>query len=262
VLHARFDTPQGPLDGFAKPFTMGDETQATQTLNEVTGWLVARACGLPVPKRAFFAALKLSELPAYSGPRPLPVADQDGCVVCFVTQAVANTAQRSLFNTKALVLEQSRWAHCNDTIAFDEGLANADRHSFNLMRSAENDFVLIDHGQLLFDPCQPRYPMHWPAGEIEARTLQPFANLLHQNTYPYLGRNARSACQQGADASMAFGLKMAKAMQRVFFELAFWCSKLLPGKSARWLEFLYTRNSQRHMQQLLQTRYGLFNIHA
>lgn len=259
VLHARFDGADGAFDGYAKPFDWNDKAQATMVLNEVTGWLLAHASRLPCPQRAFFIQLPLAKLPPYTGPEPLPPADANGHVLCFVSQAAANTAIRGLYPTQLLLQEQIAWPRCNDTIAFDEGLGNADRHLFNLVRRGPGDFVLIDHGYLLRDPDAP-YPAHWGAGAIEAMPPRAFDNLLHHNAYRVSNRNAPGVCMDGCAHGMQFGGALRAALQQSMFEISFWCSRLLPGTSARWLRFLYDRAQHAQLSDLLHKRYGLIPL--
>lgn len=261
VLHARFMSPEGEFDGYAKPFDWNDAEQATVVLNEISGWLLAKACGLPCPPKAFFIQLPVNSLPSYNGPQPLPQPDPNGYVICFATQAVANTAVRGIYPTELLVKEQSEWPLCDKTIAFDEAIANTDRHLFNLLRRSEGDFVLIDHGFLLRDANIP-YPIHWDSGMLEAMTEESFENLLHKNTYPLFGRSSPAVCVNGLTQGTGFSDKIHQAAKSVLFEIAFWCSKLLPGTSARWLRFLTQRTRQDLMSTLLHQRFGLIPIHV
>lgn len=260
VLHGRFSTESGEyFDGYAKPFNLGDPADATVMLNEVTGWLLARSCGLPVPQKAFFIPLNLAELPSYNGAAPLPQPDGNGHVLSFVTQAVANTAIRAVYDTELLVKEQSEWARCDETITFDEGVANTDRHAFNLLRKASGDFVLIDHGFLLRKPNLP-YPSHWDAGYLTENLEHSFTNALHHNTYTWQGRNAPSVRSAGCAAGTAFAEKLESALRLTMFEIAFWSSKLLPGRSASWLHFLYSRTQHPRLASLVAKRYGVLPL--
>jgi len=261
VLHAKFQCHDGEVEGFAKPFCRNNIFQATQTLNEVTGWLIARACGLPVAERAFFSVINSNELPTYSGELPLPAPDEDGNLLCFTTQAMGNTAVRGQYNTEMLVREQSAWPLCDATIAFDEALANSDRHAFNLLRRAENDFALIDHGLLLRD-LDMHYPFHWEGDVLGTLASRPFPNVLHTNTFHLLGRSSKDAARKGLDNCAPITATIEAVLPKLMFELAFWCSKLMPGKSAKWLHFLRQRTANCNMKHLLHGRYGLLNLHA
>lgn len=259
VLQARFSIGDDEFDAFAKPFTPGDRYDATLILNEVTGWLLARASGLPVPERAFFAQLNMAELPPYPGASSLPQPDADGRILCFATQAVSNTAVRTLFPTDLLAKEQAAWPRCDETIAFDEAIANPDRHLFNLLRRNASDFVLIDHGFLLRrDP--PAYPEHWDDGVLPTMTSAALANILHSNAYTWAGRTSPTVCIPAYEAGHSFIGRIQPLVRRAMFEISFWCSKLLPGRSAQWLDFLYSRIEQAHLSPLLLQRFGLLSI--
>lgn len=261
VLHARFTTDDGEFDAYAKPFEWGSREQSTIMLNEVTGWLLAKASGLPCAERAFFIQLPRARLPAYPGTAPLPPPDSHGFMLCFATQAVGNTAVRGLHNTQLLATEQSEWPHNDHTIAFDEGAGNPDRHVYNLVRRAPRDYVLIDHGYLL-RILGAAYPTHWAPGALEGMATQAFHNVLHRNTYTVMGRNSPAACMEGCNRGLQFASTLRTALQCSMFEISFWCSRLLPGTSARWLHFLHTRMEQEPMAELLHQRFGLIPLHA
>lgn len=258
VIHARFvDGLGAEFDAYAKPFAHNSQYGATLALNEATGWLLARACGLPVPDRAFFTTLAAEELPVYTGDAPLP-CDQQGRMLCFATQDAGQTAVRGMFHANLLATEQANWPRCNDTIAFDEAIANPDRHLSNLLRRRCNDFVLIDHGFLLRQ--HDTYPEHWKPGALAKMVDTPLDNLLHLNTYVLQSRTAPTVCKPAFEACEAFMQQQRPQIQRALFEISFWCSKLLPGHSAQWLRFLYDRFAQAHLSPLLQKRFGLLPL--
>ncbi len=263
VLHARFATPEGSLvDAYAKPFNPASLHDSTVALNEATGWILARACGLPVPERAFFTALHVSELPLYdNGSSPLPPADQNGRVLAFATQAVGNTAVRGFFDLDALLKEQRQWERCDDTIAFDEALANPDRHAYNLIRRGPRDFVLIDHGFLLRQNTSS-YPEHWQDGALERMVSTSVDNRLHISAYLQLSRTALDLCMEACEACEQFMHSHNLQLHQAFFEISYWCSKLLPGRSAQWLNFLHNRVTAANLSQLLQRRFGLLPLHV
>lgn len=92
------------------------------------------------------------------------------------------------------------------------------------------------------------------AGNRAGRLLGTGYHFLNRTTPPV--RSA--ACAKGLE----FREKLESAIRRSTFEIAFWCSQLLPGASARWLRFLYSRVQQAPMAHLLAQRYGLLNIHV
>lgn len=191
----------------------------------------------------------------------LNVDRNPGNVLCFGTEAVSNTAVRGLHATQMLAAEQSQWPFNDQAIAFDEGAGNPDRHIFNLVRRAARDYVLIDHGYLL-RTLGAEYPLHWAPGVLESMVGSNFENKLHYNTYPVMGRNSPTVCQQGCARGMLFADVLDAALRRSMFEVSFWCSKLLPGTSARWLHFLSARMKQEQMAELLHRRFGTIALHA
>lgn len=257
VLRSKFQDENGnTFEGFAKPFSTQDKSQALVTLNEVTGWLLAKSIGLPCADRAFFIPIALNEMPDFPFGN-LPAANSNGLVMCFVTESISETAVRGLFTTEELVTEQSKWTHTDKTIAFDEALANADRHPGNLIRKAANDFYLIDHGRLGFIPY--RYPIYEDP-DSEKLTEFGFENVLHHNCYLFLNRTNPVVTAEGVKNGLDFAKQLPDSIRKNAFELAFWCNSLLPGYSAKWLNFLYSRSQPELMSTLLHKRFGVLSI--
>lgn len=256
VLHARFRSDDCEFDGYAKPFSIYEPHEASTMLNEVTGWLLARSCNLPCSERAFFIEIPAAELPTYNGRAQLPALTDRGTYLCFVTQAISNVSVRGIVSTEKLVQEQSAWPHCNSAIAFDEGIANPDRHVYNLLRTGDSQFSLIDHGYLLRDDPN-KYPDYWEDGALPLRVSRAFENLLHRHTYIVLNRNSQAVCAQACKDGVALGEQLRKSVQKHSFEISFWCSVLTPGKSGNWLNFLYSRVKKTQMYDLLNRRFGL-----
>ena len=178
--------------------------------------------------------------------------------LCFATQDAGISAVRPAFATEQLLAEQTKWPHCNHTIAFDEAIANPDRHIGNLFRRRAHDFVLIDHGFLLRNSSN--FPQHWQPGVLASMLNQAFANLLHYNTYIFTGRTAPTVCEPACRECEEFVAKMQPQVRQALFEIAFWCNKLLPGRSAQWLNFLYSRTRQPLLSALLHKRFGLLDL--
>lgn len=257
VLRAQFQALDGSaFDGFAKPFFLQNEPEAITTLNEVTGWLLAKNYGLPCAERAFFIPIALNEMPVFTHGQ-LPPAESNGYLMCFVTEAISSTAVRGIYDTDALVREQADWSYADHTIAFDEAIANPDRHAFNLLRKGANDFYLIDHGFLGCDEHRP--PVHALPESSDFAELD-FANLLHRNSYLALNRNSPKVTSEGCRNGLQFTHIMQEGFKRSAFELAFWCSRLLPGRSAKWLNFLYSRSRTHLMSELLHKRFGILPV--
>lgn len=257
VLRAQFQAPDGKaFEGFAKPFSLKSVPDAIATLNEVTGWILAKNYRLPCAERAFFIPIELNEMPPFTHGQ-LPPAESNGHLMCFVTEAISSTAVRGIFNTEALVREQAEWIHADHTIAFDEAIANPDRHPFNLLRKGINDFYLIDHGLLGHD--KDHQAVHMLPESSNFADLD-FGNLLHRHSYQFLNRNSPKVTSEGCKNGVQFTSIMQEGFKRSAFELAFWSSRLLPGQSAKWLNFLYSRSRTHSMSELLHKRYGVLAI--
>lgn len=257
VLRAQFQDEDGNVfEGFAKPFSISNKSEAITTLNEVTGWLLAKNNCLPCAERAFFIPIALDEMPPFNY-GILPPANSAGMVMCFVTESISNTAVRGIFTTEELVEEQSKWSHTDSTIAFDEAIANPDRHVYNLLRKGVNDFYLIDHGLLGRDRGDNFvHDLPWSDALVE----MDFENHLHHNCYLYLNRSSPSVKAAGVDSGLQFAETLQNNFRKCSLELAFWCSTLLPGHSAKWLNFLYSRAHKHQMSALLHKRFGILQI--
>ena len=121
--------------------------------------------------------------------------------------------------------------------------------------------MLIDHGYLL-RTVGAEYPIHWDSSTLEGMIGSNFDNHLHYNTYPMLGRNSPTICQDGCTRGLHFVDTLNTALRHSLFEVSFWCSKLLPGTSERWLQFLNARMKREQMAELLHRRFGTIALYA
>jgi hypothetical protein len=111
-------------------------------VNEVTGYIIAKGCGLPTAK---YAALI----------KPSPTAfKNDMHEWCFVVSGAPGENPASFYKLKqtaectALMNLVAGWNKVSETIAFDDWTANQDRHLGNILVAGKNDIFLIDHGNL------------------------------------------------------------------------------------------------------------------
>lgn len=250
VLHGRFDIDGSEIDAYAKVLRLSDPAGRVESVNEVTGWLIAQACGLPVAARAFIAAVRAEDLPA--DPTNALAPPHDRHVYMFGTEEISRAQPVGAVSTEDLVREQAVWRHCHGTIAFDEWIGNADRHVNNLVRRAAKDFVLIDHGRLLSradqGPC-------WVPQELAELVSTQFGNLLHRHVYDHLRVTSRQKVNAGFRASADNAKMQADNTLPTLHEIAYWCSVLAPGHSAEWLRFLCAR--VRNAEPLLRRRFRL-----
>lgn len=254
VLHCRFDPAgAGPTDVYAKLVDAATAQGAIMCLNEISGWLLARSCGLPVAPSAFLAYIKASELPPFHA-SALPPALADGTYLFFCTQEISRAQATGIVANDELLEEQAHWPHAHGAMALDEYTGNADRHLHNLVRKARRDFALIDHGRLLYRSAEPC----WHADELESLLSHAFDNLLHHHLYHCRNINSPAARTKGFNACSDSAAQQAQNMRSVFYEISFWCSKLSPGSSAQWLNFLHQR--MHRATTLLTQRFGLLNL--
>lgn len=255
VLHGRFQRDDGPIDAYAKLMDVHLPEGQIECLNEISGWLLARACGLPVAPSAFLACIRAGDLPNCAALQARAPA-AGNLIYFFCTEQISNAQARGVVPTEELLDEQARWAHAHATLAMDEWLGNTDRHLNNLVRTGKDRFTLIDHGQLLRRADQP--PPWWQPDELPDLVDTQFQNLLHHHIF--LCRNitapgpVNAAFQRCADSAESQDHNMRSALH----EIAFWCGTIAPGHSAQWLHFLHER--VKRAKDLLASRFRVLNF--
>ncbi|MDN7126464.1 hypothetical protein J6J08_03615 [Pseudidiomarina sp. 1APR75-33.1] len=114
-------------------------------VNEVTGYIIAKNCDLPVPE---YAGL-IKTNPEHFGENDNTFGDWS-----FVVSELRGSAPGSFFalkdikRCKALMDLVAGWGKVSDAIAFDDWVANEDRHLGNLLVAGKNRIYLFDHSNL------------------------------------------------------------------------------------------------------------------
>lgn len=254
VLHCRFQRGANKVDVYAKLMDIHTPAGQIECINEISGWLIARACALPVASSAFLAPIRVGDLPDCMAVRQRSTTPGE-VLYFFCTSEISRSQAIGIIANDTLLEEQASWAHCQATIALDEWLGNADRHLGNLVRQSKNTFALIDHGQLL---RRADVPPWWHADELPTLTNTLMSNVLHHNVYHCRNISAapvvNAAFEKCADNAQQQGQNMRQALH----EISFWCSALAPGHSAAWLHFLHERT--KHARELLAQRFRVFNF--
>jgi hypothetical protein len=140
------------VDAYVKVYC---QRQAPKGLvNEVTGYVLAKGDGLPVPQRAavlLLTAEQSSFLPSDAQPLITP----DGHVVAWCVQSVGGQTPLQAFNLfgdpaglPTLLQDFSRWANLSKVVSLDAWLLNEDRNMGNLVRVSAGMYALIDHGRI------------------------------------------------------------------------------------------------------------------
>ena len=135
----------GPRDSHCKLVTPWGATAARTFINEVTGWLLAKSAGLPLPPAAGFTYVPGNALLALY-PDDAWDANTRYVAWCTATQPgkpLRGIMQRPVTATDARDLLQ--WDDFSRAAAFDGWVANVDRNAGNLLRNGPGDYTLIDH---------------------------------------------------------------------------------------------------------------------
>lgn len=145
--------------------------------NEVAGYVLANRYGLPQPPRACIARIPLSKLDLKTLPKKhrwlKELTQKKACYYAFCTEAINAPTPWHHFGEAAFeaMREDIRlWPDHAKTLAFDDIIANLDRHMNNLLRIGESRYALIDHGRLIVESG------HWQASDLNAE--QEFNNRL------------------------------------------------------------------------------------
>ena len=135
----------GPVDVFVKFYVTEKNRTNRGLVNEAVGYLLAKACGLPVAPHAFVidvsgqrlleahASLRGSINAAHSYP-------------CWATSAVDGAQAKQ---NHGLVIDTLRkWSLLPKMLAFDDWVANSDRTAANIVCTGKQNLTLIDHGHI------------------------------------------------------------------------------------------------------------------
>lgn len=169
--------------------------------NEVAGYVLAHRYGLPQPPRACIARIPLKKLDLKSLPKRhqwlKEVAKSKTNYHAFCTEAMSAPTPWHHYGEAAFeaMKEDIRlWPDHAKTLAFDNIVANLDRHLNNLLHIGESRYALIDHGRLVVESG------HWQASDLKAE--QEFNNRLLEILYsdPTEAANGMIAAAENATA--------------------------------------------------------------
>jgi hypothetical protein len=207
--------------------------------NEVSGYLVASACDLPQPGSASIVPVPLDKLP---DGRPAWVGE---CVAMLKAQGSEHflypgfctgplEGQSAFFSLQGRdpdLLRQDllKWRDLPRVLAFDDGIANVDRHLNNLVRLSRQKYAVIDHGRLV------QSLGNWDVSQLDAMAL--FRHRLLEILY--LGNSADDAT---VSATLDEAVKLGAVMGKVSGEVGYWLRKILgDADGSAFLEFLTQR---------------------
>lgn len=118
-------------------------------VNEVTGYVIARACHLPIPEQAGIIKLNDTLIDA------LGISDEDVYPYAFAVSEAPGSSPNSRFENLPVPIAArltrqllGGWHGAPRLIAFDDWAANEDRNLGNFLISDDKNVFIIDHSNL------------------------------------------------------------------------------------------------------------------
>lgn len=243
---------RGGVAAFAKIYPPNDYGQKGMA-NEILGYLVAHACDLPRSPFAFVAGIPLEKLPPGGPPWVKELVDaalSQGKISlrypAFCTAPIDGvSALVSLGERDSELLRQDvlKWRDLPRALAFDDGIANVDRHFNNLLRLGRQRYALIDHGRLVAALG------NWETDDLDAYALYThrlLALLYAEGVIP----------EAVASAALLEAERLAAAPSKVEADLQYWLARLLTSTDARAFEAFF-RERMSNIDHVLRKRYNL-----
>lgn len=143
------------LDGKPDVPVYMKDISGIELAKELIGTALATAAEIPVP-RAFLVFAYEDEFPAQHAPQ----WPDTGEAVLFATFRDTERAWKHVeHGGKAVKDALHAWSKFPDLVAFDEWVANGDRHDRNLLFAGADEFLAIDHARILAGPAWPGMPL-------------------------------------------------------------------------------------------------------
>lgn len=218
-------------------------------INEAVGWLLARACGLPVPPVAGYMLLEAEQL-LDAHPDLDKHAASGGALAWVCSTEPATVLRLTRSEAEQLVLDEIReWAHAPGTAALDEWIANADRHAGNLLRRAPKDFVLIDHDNALTGA-------HWLDDWLEMLSSNDFDNLLIRHIEASICRSS-DAFKAIANGMLYRSEAFPAALSETLDEVRHWVDMLVDTPEGQWSAAAFLKYRSENIGPSIRRRYDL-----
>jgi hypothetical protein len=254
VHRAHFHHPRrGAVTAYAKLYPPSD-SGSKGLANEIAGYLIAEACDLPRAPFAFVAAIPLEKLPVDSAPewivervRRLQSQGKSSVLYpafCAAPVDGAISAQVALGQRPSELLRKDilEWRDLARVLAFDDGIANVDRHFNNLLRVGRQRYVAIDHGCLVVSRGG------WTADELDPNAL--YRNVLFKNLFE------DSPPADIGSAALLEAERLAKALELARHDLQYWLRQVLSESDAESFETFFAKRLS-NIEFLLRKRYNL-----
>jgi len=215
---AHFEMPNGRrVDAYAKlyPFDGGSNRGL---VNEVTGYLIARAMGITQPASAFIAQIPIKKIsqPKHAWLRQARKLTDTYPAFCTERLDGKSAAYRVPDIDLPIVIDDVRqWKELPHAVAMDENIAHTDRHLNNLIRLGRRRYAIIDNGIL----ASPPGAQHWTLDDLKPHAM--FNNRLSSVAYK------DTPDTKATDIILDRGKHHALWIDHALPELDLWWSRLL-----------------------------------
>lgn len=221
VASMRVQTNKGCVlqDVYGKiyPHTNNDRS----LFNEIVGYLVSHALGIPQPSHAYIALMDTKTILTNNHDNlsgellTLLQTEQYYPVFCTAKIDKSQTAFDFCCQTPSLIKEIAKWKYLPDTLAMDNTIAHTDRHLNNILRTGKQTYHVIDNGILASDDGTP-----WQVASLDSH--KDYKNRLWQFTEQYLSQSWKTISTN----IMHTCTLHSKAVQSCLDELKYWIKAL------------------------------------
>jgi len=226
-----------PIDMYAKIYSLRGTDRSI--FNEILGYLMAHALGLPQPRYACIALVPTVKLrqDIVDGVLSSNLNDevfQYDVFPVFCTSKIDKSKTPFQYNdlgegegkAKAVALELAKWTDMGKAVAVDNTIANIDRHLENLVRTGVNKYHLIDNGILVNGNGWQSSDLQ-PNESFTNRLLKFSEEVMTPAQTAKIRGNAITACDDHADA-----------LNKISDELRYWISNLYTHTQSDYNNFM------------------------
>lgn len=234
VFVAGFKHPaeESPIDMYCKIYSLSAKNRSI--FNEIAGYLMADALGLPQPKYACIALMPTKQLKKnltfnFKDKNLEREIFRNDFFPIFCTSKIDPSETALQYYQGAIEVvaaELSKWPEYGRAMAMDNTICHADRHMNNILRTGTNQYHLIDNGILL-------NPNGWSVTELEPSAhfrnvlLDISQKLMTKKQYNKIKGKAILACDEHK-----------KAFDKIEDELIFWSKALYGAYRSEYNDFV------------------------
>lgn len=200
------------------PFTDNDRS----LFNEIVGYLVANALGIPQPTHAYVALMDINHILNNNLDKRLPdelvsLLQKEQYYPVFCTDKIDKSQTAFDFHgpTPSLINEMSKWKYLPDTLAMDNTIAHTDRHLNNILRTGVQTYHVIDNGRLATEDGAPWQASDLDFSRVYSNKLWMFSESRMQKSWKVISNNILHACTSHS-----------KAVNLCLEEINFWIKSL------------------------------------